>query len=105
MAESLIVYAKTGELRMIVHDAANPDDPAWTPPGCVTVKIDRSAYDRCSGHLALMEATKAEVAKRDLTAATNIQAKLDKAAADEAAKVAELEAAALVTPEQDEPRR
>lgn len=34
---------------MIVRDAANPDDPAFNPPGGVRVDIPQQAYAAC-GH-------------------------------------------------------
>ena len=77
MTDSLIVYANTGDLRMIVHDAANATDPAWHPAGCVTVSMPRASYDLCPDQLTLMQSTQALVAAANPLVGAALQGKID----------------------------
>lgn len=43
--DSLVIFDNNGQLCMIVHDAQNYADIAWTRPGGVAVKIPRATYD------------------------------------------------------------
>lgn len=77
MANSLIIYAASGDVQMIVHDAADPHDPAWNPPGCVQVQMPRADYDKCLDDLTLLVATQPLVVKVNPAVAVAVQTKID----------------------------
>lgn len=97
MTETLLIYAETGELRMVVHDAVNHDDPAWNPKGCVTVKLLRSEYDKCSDYVEIMLASKPLIADAKISDA--VQVKIDEATTQKVALDAILAAPVDVPPE------
>ena len=55
MAKTAVIYNASGKIVMIVHPDTDSqlDDPAFNPPGCTQVRIDRPIYDQCSSEADL----------------------------------------------------
>ena len=110
--QTLVVFAPGGEVRMIVHEEEsdpagrfNPADPAWNPPGHVTVPMRRADYEALPSarnvggralHYDLANALAADVTSRNRTIGAAIRTKIDA----EDARIVAMEAARTAVEEE-----
>lgn len=61
----LVIYGPDRRIAMVVHGAANPDDPAFNPPGAVRVDMPDKTYRALRNHLEIKEASVPLALERD----------------------------------------